>query len=137
MMDYSHIVINGRSYSVTKAAANAIEELARVAQEASRIINGDGPQIPVYLTDAGQRKIAVIKEHRALTGMTLKDSKHTIDKVGGRGPGRILLGTFHTIQEAQACANPFREAGATVTVPSPLILLAQQAGDPRDIEDEK
>jgi ribosomal protein L7/L12 len=132
MMNYAHVVVNGRSYSVTKPAADAIEELARVAQEASRIINGDGPQIPVYLVDAGKRVIAVIKEYRSLTGMNLKDSKYAVDKV--RGGGRLLLGQFHTIQEAQACATPFREAGATVTVPSPLILLAQQAGDPRDIE---
>ena len=132
MMDYSHIVINRRSYSVTKASAKALEELAKIAEEAARIIYGEAPQIPVYMTHSGQRVIAVIKEYRSLTGKNLRESKDTID--GVRGGKRLMLGQFHTIREAQDCAAPFRAAGATVTVPSPLILLAQQAGEEQDIE---
>ena len=131
MIDYSHVVIDGRSYAVTRAAAKAIEEIAMLTQDASRIVHGEAPQIPVYLTNAGERVIAVIKEYRALTGKTLKDSKKTIDKV--RNGDRHLLGQFYTIRDAQDCAAPFRDAGATVQVPSPLILLAQQAGEEGDI----
>lgn len=127
MADIINFKIDGHgSFWITPDMADAIISMAREAEKlAGLAFPYAGYKMPLYLLDCGNRRIAVIKEIRALTGMNLKDSKHATDRVVGGE--RVLLGRF-TYQEAERVAAPFREAGATVTpIPSPLELLARQA----------
>ena len=62
----------------------------------------------VVLTAAGDKKVAVIKAVRAITGLGLKEAKDKVDSA----PGAIKEGA--TKEEAADCKKQLEEAGATV-----------------------
>ena len=64
----------------------------------------------VIITDAGDKKINVIKVVRALTGLGLKESKDIVDNAGTPVKENI------SIEEANEIKAKLEEAGATVEV---------------------
>ncbi len=62
----------------------------------------------VVLKDSGQKKIAVIKEVRAITGMNLKDAKELVDKAP------ITIKEKLPKDEAEKAKAALEEAGAVV-----------------------
>ncbi len=89
---------------------------APVAAAAAAPADGGGEaaeeqtEFSVILTGAGQKKIAVIKEVRAITGLGLKDSKELVDGA----PKPVKEGVSK--DEAEEIKTKLEEAGATVEV---------------------
>ncbi len=67
-------------------------------------------EFDVILTDAGGKKIAVIKEVRGITGLGLKDSKDLVEGA----PKAVKEGVSK--EEAEEIKGKLEEAGATVEV---------------------
>ena len=67
-------------------------------------------EFDVVLDSFGDKKIAVIKEVRALTGLGLKEAKELVDGV----PSKVKEGISK--EEAEAAKAKLEEAGATVAV---------------------
>ena len=67
-------------------------------------------EFDVILTDAGGKKIAVIKEVRGITGLGLKDSKDLVEAA----PKAVKEGVSK--EEAEEIKGKLEEAGATVEV---------------------
>jgi len=67
-------------------------------------------EFDVVLESFGDKKIAVIKEVRALTGLGLKEAKELVDGA----PGKVKEGLPK--EEAEAAKAKLEEAGATVSV---------------------
>ncbi len=67
-------------------------------------------EFTVVLESAGDKKIQVIKEVRALTGLGLKEAKDLVDGV----PSNVKEGVSK--EEAQTIKNKLEEAGAVVQV---------------------
>ena len=67
-------------------------------------------EFDVVLESFGDKKIAVIKEVRALTSLGLKESKELVDGV----PNKVKEGVSK--EEAEAAKAKLEEAGATVSV---------------------
>ena len=65
-------------------------------------------EFDVVLTTAGDKKIAVIKEVRAITGLGLKEAKELVDSA----PKAVKEGV--TKEEAEQIKNQLEEAGAQV-----------------------
>ena len=65
-------------------------------------------EFDVIITAAGDKKIAVIKEVRAITGLGLKDAKALVDEV----PKPVKEGVAK--EEAEALKSQLEEAGAQV-----------------------
>jgi large subunit ribosomal protein L7/L12 len=65
-------------------------------------------EFDVVLTAAGDKKIAVIKEVRAITGLGLKEAKELVDSA----PKPVKEGV--TKEEAEQIKNQLEEAGAQV-----------------------
>jgi len=65
-------------------------------------------EFDVVLTAAGDKKIAVIKEVRAITGLGLKEAKELVDSA----PKAVKEGV--TKEEAEQIKNQLEEAGAQV-----------------------
>jgi large subunit ribosomal protein L7/L12 len=65
-------------------------------------------EFDVVLKEAGQKKIAVIKEVRALTGMNLKDAKALVDKAPCTVKEKMPK------EEAEKAMKGLEEAGAVV-----------------------
>jgi len=65
-------------------------------------------EFDVVLTSIGEKKIAVIKEVRAITGLGLKDAKALVDGA----PGTIKEGVSK--EEAEEVKAKLEEAGGTV-----------------------
>ena len=65
-------------------------------------------EFDVIITAAGDKKIAVIKEVRAITGLGLKDAKALVDEV----PKPVKEGAAK--EEAEAIKSQLEEAGAQV-----------------------
>jgi len=87
---------------VAVAAAGAPAEGGAAAEEQT--------EFDVVLTSAGAKKIAVIKEVRAITGLGLKDSKALVDEA----PKPVKEGVSK--EEAEEIKGKLEEAGATVEV---------------------
>jgi len=64
----------------------------------------------VVLTGFGDKKIAVIKEVRAMTGLGLKESKDLVEKV----PGKVKEGVSK--EEAEEAKKKLEDAGASVEI---------------------
>jgi large subunit ribosomal protein L7/L12 len=64
-------------------------------------------EFDVVLTSAGDKKIAVIKEVRAITGLGLKDAKELVDNGG-------VIKEAVAKDEAEAMKEQLTAAGATV-----------------------
>ena len=67
-------------------------------------------EFDVILESAGDKKIAVIKEVRALTSLGLKEAKHLVDGA----PKPILEGASK--EDAEKAKEQLEGAGATVTL---------------------
>ena len=67
-------------------------------------------EFDVVLEAFGDKKIGVIKEVRALTGLGLKEAKELVDGV----PSKVKEGISK--EEAEAAKAKLEEAGATVSV---------------------
>ncbi|MDG2206571.1 MAG: 50S ribosomal protein L7/L12 [Pirellulales bacterium] len=67
-------------------------------------------EFDVVLDSFGDKKIAVIKEVRALTGLGLKEAKEVVDGV----PSKVKEGISK--EEAEAAKAKLEEAGATVSI---------------------
>jgi large subunit ribosomal protein L7/L12 len=87
---------------VAIAAAGPAEGAAAPAEEKS--------EFDVIITAAGDKKIQVIKEVRAITGLGLKDAKALVDEV----PKPVKEGI--TKDEAEKIKTQLEEAGAQVEV---------------------
>jgi large subunit ribosomal protein L7/L12 len=87
---------------VAVAAAGAPAEGVAAAEEKT--------EFDVILTDAGSKKIAVIKEVRGITGLGLKDSKDLVEAA----PKAVKEGVSK--EEAEEIKGKLEEAGATVEV---------------------
>jgi len=67
-------------------------------------------EFDVVLESFGDKKIGVIKEVRALTGLGLKEAKEVVDSV----PSKVKEGLSK--EEAEAAKAKLEEAGATVAI---------------------
>ncbi|WP_341393373.1 50S ribosomal protein L7/L12 [Arthrobacter citreus] len=93
------------TFDVT-AAAVAVAGPAAGAAEAEE----EKTEFDVILEAAGDKKIAVIKEVRALTSLGLKEAKDVVDSA----PKAVLEGA--TKEAAEKAKEALEAAGATVTV---------------------
>ncbi|WP_427015316.1 50S ribosomal protein L7/L12 [Pseudarthrobacter sp. P1] len=93
------------TFEVT-AAAVAVAGPAGAAAEAEE----EQTEFDVILEAAGDKKIAVIKEVRAITSLGLKEAKDVVDSA----PKAVLEGV--TKEAADKAKAQLEEAGATVTV---------------------
>jgi ribosomal protein L7/L12 len=105
-------------YLVPGSMLSAIETIVQ------RVAHTSDMSAPVHLTHVGQKVIAVIKEVRALLGLHLRDSKMLVDKV--RAGQRVQLGVFPWHEIPTINAN-FKAAGAQLSFPGPLEMLAREA----------
>ncbi|MFF5791628.1 50S ribosomal protein L7/L12 [Paeniglutamicibacter sp. NPDC012692] len=87
------------------AAAVAVAGPAAGAAEAE-----EQTEFDVILESAGDKKIAVIKEVRAITSLGLKEAKEVVDSA----PKAVLEGA--TKEAAEKAKEALEAAGATVTV---------------------
>jgi large subunit ribosomal protein L7/L12 len=85
---------------VAMMAAGPAAEGGAAAEEKS--------EFDVVLTAAGDKKIAVIKEVRAITGLGLKEAKELVDSA----PKAVKEGVAK--EEAEALQSQLEEAGAQV-----------------------
>ena len=92
------------TFEVT-AAAVAVAGPAAAAEEAEEKTDFD-----VVLEAAGDKKIAVIKEVRAITSLGLKEAKDLVDGA----PKAVLEGA--TKEAAEKAKEQLEAAGATVTL---------------------
>ena len=98
-------------WGVTAAAPVAV-----AAPGAATPASGDGAaaeeqtEFSVILTGAGDKKIQVIKEVRAITGLGLKEAKDLVDGA----PSPVKEGV--TREEADSMRGQLEEAGATVEI---------------------
>ncbi|MFJ7750350.1 50S ribosomal protein L7/L12 [Arthrobacter sp. NPDC097144] len=93
------------TFDVT-AAAVAVAGPAAGAADAEE----EKTEFDVILEAAGDKKIAVIKEVRALTSLGLKEAKDVVDSA----PKAVLEGA--TKEAAEKAKEALEAAGATVTV---------------------
>jgi large subunit ribosomal protein L7/L12 len=93
------------TFEVTAAAVAVAGPAAGAAEEAEEKTDFD-----VILEAAGDKKIAVIKEVRAITSLGLKEAKDLVDSA----PKAVLEGA--TKEAAEKAKAQLEEAGATVTL---------------------
>lgn len=79
-------------------------------------------KVELTITSVGPKVIAVIKEVRALTG----ESKEMVIDNGRDKNMPISLGRY-PYERVRQIIDTFADAGATVTMPHPLMLLGEQA----------
>jgi large subunit ribosomal protein L7/L12 len=93
------------TFEVTAAAVAVAGPAAGAAEEAEEKTDFD-----VILEAAGDKKIAVIKEVRAITSLGLKEAKDLVDSA----PKAVLEGA--TKEAAEKAKAQLEEAGARVTL---------------------
>lgn len=93
------------TFEVTAAAVAVAGPAAGAAEEAEEKTDFD-----VVLEAAGDKKIAVIKEVRAITSLGLKEAKDLVDSA----PKAVLEGA--TKEAAEKAKAQLEEAGARVTL---------------------
>ena len=93
------------TFEVTAAAVAVAGPAAGAAEEAEEKTDFD-----VVLEAAGDKKIAVIKEVRAITSLGLKEAKDLVDSA----PKAVLEGV--TKEAAELAKEQLEAAGATVTL---------------------
>ena len=92
-------------FDVTAAAPMA---MAAMPAAAAAAVEEEKDEFDVVLTTAGDKKIQVIKEVRALTSLGLKEAKALVDEA----PKPVLEGVSK--EEAEKAKAVLEEAGATV-----------------------
>ena len=95
-------------FDVTAAAPVAAVAAAAPGADAAAAEEKD--EFDVVLTDAGAKKIGVIKEVRALTSLGLKEAKDLVDSA----PKAVLEGASK--EDAEKAKEALEGAGATVTL---------------------
>lgn len=93
------------TFEVTAAAVAVAGPAAGAAEEVEEKTDFD-----VVLEAAGDKKIAVIKEVRAITSLGLKEAKDLVDSA----PKAVLEGA--TKEAAEKAKDQLEAAGATVTL---------------------
>ncbi len=93
-------------FDVQAAAAVAVAAPGGGGGEAAAEEEKDS--FDVVLTSAGDKKIQVIKEVRALTSLGLKEAKELVDSA----PGAVLEGANN--EDAEKAKEALEEAGASV-----------------------
>jgi large subunit ribosomal protein L7/L12 len=96
------------TFEVTAAAPVAVAGAAGPAAPAEEVEEKDS--FDVVLESAGEKKIQVIKEVRALTSLGLGEAKALVDSA----PGVVLEGANK--ENAEKAKAQLEEAGATVTL---------------------
>lgn len=94
-------------FGVTAAAPMAV---AAAPAAGAAVVEEEQTEFDVILTATGDKKIQVIKEVRALTGLGLKEAKDLVDGA----PNPVKQGIAK--EEAEAVKKQLEEAGATVEV---------------------
>ena len=95
---------------VSAAAPVAMGAVAAAPADGGGAAAEEQTEFDVILKDAGAKKIAVIKEVRAITGLGLKDSKDLVEGA----PKPVKEGV--TKEEAEAFKKQLEEAGATIEI---------------------
>jgi len=90
-------------FGVTAAAPVAVAGAAVAAVE-------EQTEFDVILVEGGAKKIGVIKEVRAITGLGLKEAKDLVDA------GNKVVKEGVSKEEAEALKTQLTEAGATVEI---------------------
>ena len=90
------------------AAAFAAAPAAAPAGDGAAAVEEEQTEFDVVLQAAGDKKIQVIKEVRAATGLGLKEAKALVDEAPN--PVKEALSR----EDAEALKNTLEEAGATV-----------------------
>jgi len=93
------------TFEVTAAAVAVAGPAGGAAEEAE-----EQTEFDVILEAAGDKKIAVIKEVRAITSLGLKEAKEVVDSA----PKAVLEGA--TKEAAEKAKEALEAAGATVTL---------------------
>lgn len=93
------------TFEVTAAAVAVAGPAGGAAEDAA-----EQTEFDVILEAAGDKKIAVIKEVRALTSLGLKEAKEVVDSA----PKAVLEGA--TKEAAEKAKEALEAAGATVTL---------------------
>jgi large subunit ribosomal protein L7/L12 len=93
------------TFEVTAAAVAVAGPAAGAAEEVE-----EKTEFDVVLEAAGDKKIAVIKEVRAITSLGLKEAKDVVDSA----PKAVLEGV--TKEAAEKAKEQLEAAGATVTL---------------------
>ena len=95
-------------FGVTAAAPAAVAAAAPAASGDADGGEDEKDSFDVVLTGAGDKKIQVIKEVRALTNLGLKDAKDLVDGA----PGNVLEGASK--EDAEKAKEALEAAGATI-----------------------
>ncbi len=92
------------------SAAAPVAMMAGGPAQGEAVAEEEKTEFDVIITAAGDKKIAVIKEVRAITGLGLKDAKALVDEV----PKPVKEGVAK--DEAEKIRTQLEEAGAQVEV---------------------
>jgi len=98
------------TFEVTAAAPVAAAAPAGAGGAAEAVVEEEKDSFDVVLEAAGEKKIQVIKEVRALTSLGLKEAKDLVDAA----PKAVLEGV--TKEAAEKAKATLEAAGATVTL---------------------
>ena len=98
------------TFEVTAAAPVAAAAPAGAGGAAEAVVEDEKDSFDVVLEAAGEKKIQVIKEVRALTSLGLKEAKDLVDAA----PKAVLEGV--TKEAAEKAKETLEGAGATVTL---------------------
>jgi len=96
------------TFGVSAAAPVAVAAAPAGGAEAAPV--EEKTEFDVVLTGSGDKKIQVIKEVRAITGLGLKEAKDLVEQV----PGVVKEGVPK--EEAEAIKAKIEEAGGTVEI---------------------
>lgn len=97
-------------FGVSAAAPVAMMAAAPMGEIAEVVKEEEKTEFDVILTTSGDKKIQVIKEVRAITGLGLKDAKALVDEA----PKPVKEGVSK--EEAEKIKSQLEEAGAQVEI---------------------
>ena len=95
-------------FGVSATAVAAAPAAGAAGADGAAAVEEEQPEFDVVLQDAGAKKIQVIKEVRAATGLGLKEAKALVDDAPN--PVKEALSR----EDAEALRDKLQEAGATV-----------------------
>ena len=110
VLELSELVKEMEEKFGVSAAAAAVAAPVAAAGAGPAAAAEEQTEFTVVLTAAGDKKINVIKEVRAITGLGLKEAKDFVEGA----PGNVKEGV--TKEEAAEIKKKLEEAGATVTI---------------------
>ena len=98
------------AYGIEPAAGGAVMMAPGVGDGAAGAAAEEKTEFDVLLTSFGDKKIGVIKEVRALTGLGLKEAKDVVESV----PSKVKEGVSK--EDAEGAKVKLEEAGASVEI---------------------